>query len=153
MLEEIYEEIDECGDSTDFSENEAEEESGAPLAEEAEEADTEPDYEALINEDLQVLRSAFGELAGIKDITELENPVRYGALRDLGLTPEEAYLATTKRRKAEKADTKLHLRSSLPKRVYSKDSEISYRDMEIARDIFPGVSDKEIRRLYKKVTR
>ena len=45
------------------------------------------DYEALIASDLDTLRTEFPELSGIRDITDLNNPLRYAALRDLGLTP------------------------------------------------------------------
>jgi hypothetical protein len=109
-------------------------------------------YESLIEEDLDTLRKAFPELRGMKDITELENPVRYGALRDLGLSPEEAYRASSTRR-AKLPDNREHLRSSAPRSAKSPSGSMSYQDMEIARSIFTGVSDAEIQRLYKKVTR
>ena len=65
------------------------------------------DYAALAKEDVKILSEEFSELEGLSDITELENPLRYAALRDLGLTPTEAYLATT-RRKRER-DNRAHL--------------------------------------------
>ena len=111
------------------------------------------DYEALIEEDLETLRKSIPELQSISDITELENPVRYGALRDLGLSPEEAYRATTTRTRVTKTDNRSHLRSSAPRAASSPTTSMSYRDMEIARDIFSGVPDSEIQRLYRKVTR
>ncbi len=110
------------------------------------------DYEALLEADLTQLRDIFPELAAVKDISELENPERYGALRDLGLTPEEAYRAST-RRHPQREDTRAHLKSTAPKRTASPISAMSYRDMEAARELFPGISDAEIQRLYKKVTR
>ncbi len=110
------------------------------------------DYEKIIEEDLEVLRSLFPEISEITDITELENPERYAALRDLGLSQEEAYRATTKKVFA-KHDTRAHLRSSAPKGAGAPRGTMSYRDMETARELFPGISDAEIQRLYKKVTR
>ncbi len=110
-------------------------------------------YEELIERDLDALRAAIPELENIKDISELENPVRYGALRDLGLSPEEAYRATTTGRKERRPDNRAHLRSSVPRAVRSPESNISYRELEIAREIFSGVSDAEIQRLYRKVTK
>ncbi len=111
------------------------------------------DYAALIERDLEALRSGIPELQSISDISELENPVRYGALRDLGLTPEEAYRATTTRAKRQAPDNRAHLRSSVPKASFSPASSMSYRDLEMARELFSGVSDAEIQRLYRKVTR
>ena len=115
-------------------------------------AETE-DYEALIEKDLQALRANVPGLENISDISELENPVRYGALRDLGLSPEEAYRATTPGSGKHRADNRSHLRSSAPRAIRTNSSEMSYRELETAREIFSGISDAEIQRLYKKVTR
>ena len=114
---------------------------------------TDDDYAALIENDLEILRNAIPGLEGLRDISELENPVRYGALRDLGLSPEEAFRATTTSQRRPKTDNRSHLRSSAPRAVHSPESNISYRELAIAREIFSGVSDTEIQRLYKKVTR
>lgn len=108
------------------------------------------DYEALIASDLETLREEFPELRGIKDITDLANPLRYAALRDLGLTAEEAYLATTKRRAQ---DTRAHLRSAHGRNAATSLGMMSQNELSAARDLFPGLSDSEIQRLYKKVTK
>ena len=108
------------------------------------------DYEALIESDLDTLRAEFPELKGIKDITDLNNPLRYAALRDLGLSPEEAYLATAKRRAQ---DTRAHLRSAHGKNAGASIGMMSQHELSAARDLFPGLSDAEIQRLYKKVTK
>jgi hypothetical protein len=107
------------------------------------------DYSVIEREDVEALRGEFPELSGISSITELENPLRYGALRDLGLSPVEAYLATSGRKKS--ADNRYHLFAS-PAIAASNQGTISEKEMEAARDIFPDISDKEIRKLYKKVT-
>ena len=108
------------------------------------------DYEALIAEDLDTLRAEFPELRGIRDITDLNNPLRYAALRDLGLTPEEAYLATAKRRAQ---DTRAHLRSAHGRNAGASMGMMSQHELTMARDIFPGLSDAELQRLYKRVTK
>jgi hypothetical protein len=110
------------------------------------------DYEALIEKDLEELRNSIPGLEDLSDISELENPVRYGALRDLGLSPREAYMATTGERKT-RSDNRAHLRSSVPRAVHSDSSDMPYRELALAREIFSGVSDAEIQRLYKKVTK
>ena len=110
------------------------------------------DYEALIEKDLEEIRNSIPGLEDLSDISELENPVRYGALRDLGLSPREAYLATTGERKT-RSDNRAHLRSSVPRAVHTDSSDMPYRELALAREIFSGVSDAEIQRLYKKVTK
>lgn len=107
------------------------------------------DYSAVERADLEALKKEFPELSGINRITELQNPLRYGALRDLGLSPTEAYLATHGKRRG--ADNRSHLVAS-PTIASVSQGVISEREMEAARDIFPDISDREIRKLYKKVT-
>ena len=108
------------------------------------------DYEALIAQDVKTLRSEFPELRGIRDITDLNNPLRYAALRDLGLTPEEAYLATAKR---HTQDTRGHLRSAHGRSAALSAGMMSQQELMAARDLFPNMSDSELQRLYKKVTK
>ena len=133
-------------------------ENSSPVPENDEKIDTtgvensEKDYEALIEEDLAALRNSIPELEAIKDIGELENPIRYGALRDLGLSPEEAYRATTIGKRA-RPDNRAHLISSAPRAIHTESADMSYRELEMAREIFAGIPDTEIQRLYKKVTR
>ncbi len=117
----------------------------------SENTDDKTDYEAIVKEDIEALRDIFPELQGIKDITDLENPIRYATLRDLGLSAEEAYLATTPRRKAR--DNRSHLLSGVPRSASSHSSVMSESELEAARQIFTGLSDMEIKKLYKKVTK
>ena len=116
-----------------------------------EEADIESvDYEALIASDIATLKSEFSELAGIKDITGLNNPLRYAALRDLGLSPAEAYMATAKR---STRDTRSHLVSARGKSMTADAGMMSQYELATARELFPGRSDSELQRLYKRVTK
>ena len=108
------------------------------------------DYEKLIMEDVALLKAEFPELVGINDITDLNNPLRYAALRDLGLTPAEAYMATAKR---STQDTRSHLKSAFGKSAAPASAMISQYELATARDLFPGMSDSELQRLYKKVTK
>ena len=110
---------------------------------------SEIDYSVIEKDDLAALKKEFPELSGINRITELQNPLRYGALRDLGLSPTEAYLATHGKRRG--ADNRSHLVAS-PTIASASQGAISEREMEAARSIFPDISDREIRKLYKKVT-
>ena len=115
-----------------------------PIAEEAR-----INYAELAENDARILREKFPELMWLRNVTELENPLRYAALRDLGLTPEEAYLATSAKRRS---DNRAHLHGSVPKRSAPPSSNISEKELIEARELFPGASDAEIRKLYKKVT-
>ena len=108
-----------------------------------------PDYSKIVEEDLRALKEEFAELASLKDIYELKNPIRYGALRDLGLTAREAYLASGGMRSV--SDNRAHLHSSVPKGAISPLGEIPRKEFEIARELFSDLSDGEIQKLYRKV--
>ena len=116
--------------------------------------DTDPtievDYEKVIEDDLASLRSEFHELANVVSITELNNPLRYAALRDLGLSPAEAYLATRKR---TPSDTRAHLGTAYAKRAASPYGSMPQRELTAARELFGDLNDADIQRLYRKVTK
>ncbi len=109
------------------------------------------DYVALEAADMEALKKEFPELADLCSLTELEHPARYGTLRELGLSPKEAYLATEHRR-AKDIDNRSHLRSTIPHAVGGSGECISASELAAARELFLGLSDHEIRKLYKKVT-
>ncbi len=104
----------------------------------------------LLEEDLSFLRESFPELSSLADISGLPNPTRYAALRDLGLTPEEAYLATAKR---EARDNRAHLRAAVPAASKPPYSSMTRREWQAARELFEDMSDSEIEKLYRKVTK
>lgn len=108
------------------------------------------DYESLIESDLAALKAEFPELKDIGGITELNNPLRYAALRDLGLSPIEAYMATAKRRTQ---DTRSHLKSAHGRSAAAPTGMMSQYELASARELFPGMSDADLQRLYKKVTK
>ena len=114
-----------------------------------EEAEGETDYAALVAEDIRTLKSIFPELRRMTRITELKDPLRYAALRDLGLTPKEAYLATEGA--SRRSDNRSHLVGALPKGVSAPAGSISRSELENARMLFGDLSDRQIERLYKKV--
>lgn len=110
----------------------------------------EESIDVLLEEDLELLREDFSELQGISDISELPNPTRYAALRDLGLTPKEAYLATSP---VKKTDTRSHLRAGVPHISKSPVSSMTRREWQIARALFEDMTDSDIEKLYRKVTK
>lgn len=111
-------------------------------------SDNAVDYAALIEEDIATLKGEFPELASLGSITELNDPIRYAALRDLGLSAEEAYLATAKR---VKRDNRAHLTTAYGKNATPPTSTMSQRELSEARELFGNLSDLEIQRLYKRV--
>lgn len=139
-------------------------ETGDPAPAEEPESRTEPqdpapesdpapevDYAALAASDLATLRAEIPEARGLADLSALPDPRRYGELRDLGLSPVEAYLATCP--PAKRSDNRAHLHTAVPRSLAGDDSGLSAGEMDAARELFPGLSDAGIRRLYKKVNR
>ena len=102
----------------------------------------------IIMEDLEELIEEFPELSDLRDASELSDPIRYGKLRDLGLSPKEAYLATSGKKRV--IDTRAHLSGAKPKPVNTP-SKISAYAVRCIRELFDGISDEEIISLYKRV--
>ena len=109
------------------------------------------DYAELARSDMQELIAEFPYLRGKTSVAELDNPLRYAALRDLGLTPREAYLATGA--PISRYDNRSHLRSAVPSHAAASENMLDARGLEAARELFAGLSDREIQRLYKKVSK
>ena len=107
--------------------------------------ETELDFEA----EAEAIEKALPELSGnIKDPSQNE---RYKELRALGLSPEEAYLATAPRER--RSDSRSHLTGSVPKAASAPSLAMSREELAIARSLFEDLEDGEIRKLYKKVNK
>lgn len=119
----------------------------APLTEPEIEEEHEDECTEDSEEDLATLKSSFPELSGIEALEEL--PSRYKELRLLGLTPEEAYLAAAKR---HRRDTRAHLSDSFPRPASAPSSSMTRRELCAARELFKGLGDAEIIKLYKRVS-
>lgn len=145
--ENVNENLQISDNTTEITEPTQEEEGKSESIESA--ANEEVDYAEIIKADTEALKARFPELSKISDVSELDNPLRYAALRDLGLTPEEAYLATRKRRMS---DNRSHLYPS-PNVSKSESETMPESEMRSARELFSGLSDSEIRKLYRKVTK
>ena len=109
------------------------------------------DYREVDRRDTLELKSEFPELRDLTSITELENPMRYAELRDMGLEPREAYLATTKR--VRKTDTRSHLTAAAPKSAHTPHHSLYGEELSNARALFSEMTDSEIQNLYRKVTK
>ncbi len=108
-------------------------------------------YADIVREDINTLREAFSECrATLTDISMLKNPVRFAALRDLGLSATEAYLATGGIRTSY--DSRTHLSGAVPAEA-GGGVEIPLSEYRTYKDLFSDMSDSEIRKLYRKVTK
>ena len=147
--EALMEDITQKSNTEGESDTEASAKSEEEARVEAEEAPI--DYEELMKSDMRELISLFPQLYGKSSITELDNPLRYAALRDLGLSPKEAYLATATYPPAY--NNRSHLQSAVPRAAGTSPDILGAREMEAARELFSGLSDREIQKLYKKVSK
>lgn len=118
------------------------------------------EFEKKMKADLEEIQREYPETRNLKSLTEIDNLAKFGRFRDLGLSAKEAYAAANADgvRKSVAAatkqqslnETKAHLKSAVP--AGSKDDGIAISQRELAewRDLFPDLSDKEIRQLYKE---
>lgn len=118
------------------------------------------EFEKKMKADLAEVQREFPETKSLKSITEIENFAKFGRLRDIGLSPKEAYAAAnadsvrknvaTATKQQSLNETKAHLKSAVPKG--SKDEAIVMPKKVLSewRDLFPNMSDKEIVKLYKE---
>ncbi len=123
-----------------------------PCEENAEEPCTSEDEEAEIkptlDSELEEIRREFPEIVEAMAAADAE---RYSELRAMGLTPREAYLASSTPKRP--SGGRSHLRDSLPRSAKSPESNMTRRELSAARELFDGLDDGEIQRLYKKVTK
>ena len=139
-----------------IEETDLSEEAAAPVEDEVPPSETEeetPDerFARTEQEDLAALRTALPELGTMESLSSLTSPARYGELRELGLTPLEAYLASEGRSAlAARQDSRAHLVSSIG-RTAATGSRIGSAEMEAARELFPSLSDGEIEALWRRV--
>lgn len=118
------------------------------------------EFEKKMRADLEEVQREFPETKSLKSISEIENFAVFGRLRDLGLTPKQAYVAAnadsvrksvaTATKQQSLNETKAHLKSAVPKGSKDETIVMSKKDLAEWRDLFPNMSDKEIVKLYKE---
>ena len=126
-----------------------------PLPEVKDEMHTEDAEEKAsfdLGSDLDELASEFPR-AATEDPDAIIDTARYEELRALGLSPREAFLATSKKGEAHAADTRAHLGGSVPKRARPLATGMSAHELKCAKEIFGDMSDEELRSLYRRVTK
>ena len=118
------------------------------------------EFEKKASADLAALHAAYPDTRQYSNIRDIPNLKRFGDLRDLGLSPKEAYAAANPDgvrtnvadavKKQSLADTKGHLRSAVPRGSHDTAPKMSRSELAQWRDIFPDLSDKEILKLYRQ---
>lgn len=109
------------------------------------------DYAALAADDLRRIKCMAPSLAGLTHLAELPNALRYAALRDAGLSVEEAlYAACHAFVTPQAADNRAHLRSAVPIGATGTPSRMTAAEMREARELFGDLTEGEIERLYAR---
>lgn len=109
------------------------------------------DYAALAADDLRRIKCMAPSLAGLTHLAELPNALRYAALRDAGLSVEEAlYAACHAFVTPQAADNRAHLRSAVPIGAAGTPSRMTAAEMREARELFGDLTEGEIERLYAR---
>lgn len=109
------------------------------------------DYAALAARDLGEIKRLAPALAGLSHLAELPNALRYAALRDAGLSVEEALHAACHAYLAPRsADNRAHLRSAVPIGAAGTPSRMTATEMREARELFGDLTEGEIERLYAR---
>lgn len=122
-----------------------------PLPEEETPPEQAVDYAALAASDLKAIKTLCRDFEAVETLAELPFARRFAELRDLGLSVEEALAAAMPRRYEENG--KAHLRSAVPRPSYIPSDSLSHEEMKAAKDLFYGLSEKEINALYRRVKR
>lgn len=117
------------------------------------------EFEKKMKADLAELQSAYPETKKLTSITQVQNFAEFGRLRDMGLTPKQAYAAANPDGVRENVaaavkqqslnETKQHLQSAVPKKAKGDTITMTRKELLEWRDLFPDKSDKEIIALYK----
>lgn len=120
-------------------------------------------WEDQAKRDIAAIHEAFPETKKYKSLKDLPNKMKFAKLMDdpdKNLTAVEAFAASHSdivvahgklggKVKSNLADTKKHITSNVPKGAKDNGVNISRRELESYREMFPELSDKEINRLYK----
>lgn len=121
-------------------------------------------FEELAASDLSELKKSFPDLLKNKHIADCFDSfadfVQFGKLRDSGIAPKTAYLAVNgdkvRTKQAAAAQQKVakggkeHLTSTVTRKASGDNVVMSKEELRQYRDLFPNLSDKEIKALYKE---
>ena len=117
--------------------------------------------EKMMAEDLAEIKAQIPGAAKYDSPVKFPHFRRFGELRDLGLSPVEAFRASHPDDVASSvaatakasADSKAHMTSAVPKGAKDTSVTIPKGDLEMYREMFPKASDKELTALYRRATK
>lgn len=120
-------------------------------------------FEAKMAADLAEVHAAYPSTRGYTSVKQLPNFSEFARLRDLGVSPKQAYIAANpdavtaaaaeSARQRSMNDGKGHLKPAVRKSSKDNSLVLSRKDMAMYRDAFPNLSDKEILALYKQANK
>lgn len=120
-------------------------------------------WDDRFKKDLEAIQSAYPEAKKYTHLSQLPNWKKFGKLMEEGETAVEAFRQSHPKdveasiaagvRQSLLNDTKAHLHSSKPKPASGGAIHISKSEMDTYRDMFPDLSDAEIRKYYAKATK
>lgn len=111
-------------------------------------------YERQAEEDLLELQKIAPDAASYRHLGEMPGALRFAELRELGLSVEEAYCAVRGRIDdipARNRAGRAHLHGSVPGRAAASGNGMTAGEIEAARRLFPGLPDREIAALWRRV--
>lgn len=119
-------------------------------------------FEQIAAQDLAELHAAYPETKKYKHLRDMPLEVKqiFGRARDAGLSAKQAYAAAnpdgirtdvaTAVKKQSSSDSKSHLKSAVPVNTKGDSVQMSKSELSEWREMFPGMSDSEIKKLYKQ---
>lgn len=126
----------------------------APARDGNAEAETDEIYRKQAEEDLAELRRLDPEASGYRHLGEMPGALRFAELRGLGLSVEEAYYAVRGsfgEKPSPDRGGRAHLHGSVPGRAAAGGIGMTVGEIEQARRLFPGLPDREIASLWRRV--
>lgn len=111
----------------------------------------------VMAEDLAEIKASFPDAEKYDSVLSFPNVEDFARLRAAGISAKTAFAASHLEYVGPKAkptaDSKSHLRSSVPKVAKDTSTHIPADELETFRDLFPKASDKELASLYKRATK
>lgn len=124
----------------------------------AEELLKEKDLEQLMAEDLAIIKSKYKVAEQFASVRNFPGVVEFARMRDAGVSPEKAFAAShldliISEARQPVADSKSHLRSSVPKGAKDTGVSIPSDELDLYHEMYPDLTDKQLENLYKRVTK
>ncbi len=127
---------------------------GDPAPKDPAEAEDDEIYRKQAEEDLAALIRLDPEAANYRHLGEMPGALRFAELRGLGLSVEEAYYAVRGsfgEKSSPDRGGRAHLHGSVPGRAAAGGIGMTVGEIEQARRLFPGLPDREIASLWRRV--